>query len=364
MSQDPALRRLTDALETTCDDFVDATFSYLLSAYPSYYGWFPTDLTPTKKQFARAIRHVYGHVLATHSLDRRTRRFLRNLAEDHRGFGVEAGDYHAMGEALGVAARQILASRVTEEDLTVFDMATSAILDTMAQAAEEFSTVHVRWPAEVISVDKYSEDEHGVSTTVVTLAPDTPYTCQPGQFVPVRTPQGNGARVYLAPAAVPDATGHLEFHIVGHPDGELSGYPKPGEYTPRHFGGLTRAGDIWELGMPRGTMAQAVEGESHLIVAAHPAGFAAIRSLVLALVAHPGYKPRVDISAPPTCYDRRRLWLLAQGLDWLNLVEDPAELEPMFTDDPAVIISGPKTWCDQQYERFATLCESTRIYRD
>ena len=139
-------------LQTDGSSFVDAVFTHLFACRPSFIRRLPADLSQLKPSFRRALVHVYAKQATGNGLDRRTRRFLRHLAEDHRSFGVEAPDYVAMGDAIIDAGREIIAPQVTLEEFELFAMATGQIIGLMEEGAAEYSEVPVRWGATVLDL--------------------------------------------------------------------------------------------------------------------------------------------------------------------------------------------------------------------
>lgn len=306
-------------LQTDGSRFVDAVFTHLFARRPSFIRRLPADLSQLKPSFRRALVHVYAKQATGNGLDRRTRRFLRHLAEDHRSFGVEAPDYVAMGDAIIDAGREIIAPHVTSEEFELFAMATGQIIGLMEEGAAEYSEVPVRWGATVLDVDHRSD-----AITVVRLAADSPIPYRAGQLVPVLAPQSSGKREWLAPAIPHSDDGLIEFHL------EVPRLEGPGHQALTGSSALvfdlarmTRPGDVWEIGAARGSMTvDLLDGSRPVLMVAHGAHLAAIRAIILDLASKPS-PPQTYLffgaEYPSDLYELRTLWSFDTAMDWLTV---------------------------------------------
>ncbi|MDO4914841.1 hypothetical protein [Corynebacterium sp.] len=306
-------------LQTDGSRFVDAVFTHLFARRPSFIRRLPADLSQIKPSFRRALVHVYAKQATGNGLDRRTRRFLRHLAEDHRSFGVEAPDYVAMGDAIIDAGREIIAPQVTSEEFELFAMATGQIIGLLEEGAAEYSEVPVRWGATVLDVDHRSD-----AITVVRLAADSPIPYRAGQLVPVLAPQSSGKRKWLAPAIPHSDDGLIEFHLeVPRLEGAGQQALTGSSALVFDLARMTRPGDVWEIGAARGSMTvDLLDGSRPVLMVAHGAHLAAIRAIILDLASKPS-PPQTHLffgaEYPSDLYELRTLWSFDTAMDWLTV---------------------------------------------
>lgn len=306
-------------LQTHGSSFVDAVFTHLFARRPSFIRRLPADLSQLKTSFRRALVHVYAKQATGNGLDRRTRRFLRHLAEDHRSFGVEAPDYVAMGDAIIDAGREMIAPQVTSEEFELFAMATGQIIGLMEEGAAEYSEVPVRWGATVLDVDHRSD-----AITVVRLAADSPIPYRAGQSVPVLAPQSSGKRKWLAPAIPHSDDGLIEFHLeVSRPEAPRRQALTGSAALVFDLARMTRPGDVWEIGAARGSMTvDLLDGSRPALMVAHGAHLAAIRAIILDLASKPSPPPThlfFGAEYPSDLYELRTLWSFDTAMDWLTV---------------------------------------------
>ena len=314
-------------LQTDGSRFVDAVFTHLFARRPSFIRRLPADLSQLKPSFRRALVHVYAKQATGNGLDRRTRRFLRHLAEDHRSFGVEAPDYVAMGDAIIDAGREIIAPQVTSEEFELFAMATGQIIGLMEEGAAEYSEVPVRWGATVLDVDHRSD-----AITVVRLAADSPIPYRAGQLVPVLAPQSSGKRKWLAPAIPHSDDGLIEFHLeVPRPEAPGQQALTGSSALVFDLARMTRPGDVWEIGAARGAMTvDLLDGSRPVLMVAHGAHLAAIRAIILDLAAKPSPRQThlfFGAEYPSDLYELRTLWSFDTAMDWLTVHPSSAHAE-------------------------------------
>ena len=247
-------------LQTDGSSFVDAVFTHLFACRPSFIRRLPADLSQLKPSFRRALVHVYAKQATGNGLDRRTRRFLRHLAEDHRSFGVEAPDYVAMGDAI----------------------------------------------------------------TVVRLAADSPIPYRAGQLVPVLAPQSSGKRKWLAPAIPHSDDGLIEFHLEVPRSETPGRQALTGSSAlVFDLARMTRPGDVWEIGAARGSMTvDLLDGTRPALLVAYGAHLAVIRAIILDIASNPS-PPQTNLffgaEYPSDLYELRTLWSFDTAMDWLTV---------------------------------------------
>ncbi|MEJ4113388.1 hypothetical protein ACGE24_05345 [Corynebacterium kroppenstedtii] len=312
-----SLAPVVTLLQTQGIEYVDAVFTHLFASHPSFIRRLPADLSQLKPKFRRALTHVYAKQATGSGLDRRTRRFLRHLAEDHRSFGVEAADYVAMGDAMIDAGFEIIEPQVSEVEFELFVMATGQITGLMEEAAAEYQEVQVRWGATVLNTDQRSD-----SITVVRLAADAPIPYRAGQAVPVLAPQSAGKRKWLAPAIPSSEDGLIEFHIEV-PRRHSPTYTNADYSLAFDLARMTRPGDVWEIGSARGVMTtDLIDGSRPVLMAAHGAHLAAIRSMIVDTASQPS-PPQTHLffgaEYPSDLYELRTLWSFDTAMDWLTV---------------------------------------------
>lgn len=353
----PSYQRLIAQLARRSDEFGAAVLTELINAHPVYWGWFPPNRETVAHALGRALTHVLSAQAEHHGMTRATHRFLRHLAEDHRSFGVESEHYEDFGPAITAAMRRLVPD-VDSADLALFQMAVATIVSTMARAAEDFRNVMVRWPATVKEIRRC-----GPSTMIVRVAVDHgPVPFQPGQFAPLSLPQMRGRRVFATPCDLGGSAGgarmpgvddalerpqDLEFHLALSRVGQQTSIPRPGERVSEHLLRMTRPGDTWEIGIPRGEITAAAVldaatvatvADVDLLLVCDSAGWITHRVLILENMAT-AQPRRIHViwaaDNPAELYDLRWLWGMASAFDWLSFdAVVRSEKLPRFTTLP------------------------------
>jgi hypothetical protein len=164
---------------------------------------------------------------------------LATLGRGHRKFGVQPEHYAPFRAALLATGRHFAhgeadAARAEAALAAAFDRA-AAIM--MAAAGADSTVAPAWWTAEVTRREAPAPD-----VAALTVQPDEPLRCLPGQHLPVQTPRWPRQwRSYpIAHESRPDGTLTLRVTVV------------PGEQVSTALAYHTRPGDILLLGAPEG----------------------------------------------------------------------------------------------------------------
>ena len=127
-----AIRADFAAVAPDADGFATEFYARLFGIDPALRPLFPTDLAPQRKKLTQALAMVVA------SLDRleTMTETLRALGRRHGGYGVEAGHYAAVGEAL-LATLEARVEAFGDRNRAAWGAAYAALSDIMIAAAAE-----------------------------------------------------------------------------------------------------------------------------------------------------------------------------------------------------------------------------------
>jgi NAD(P)H-flavin reductase/hemoglobin-like flavoprotein len=311
---------------------------------------FAADLTHQRAAFAQALRWVLGEFAARRSEEPVA--FLAQLGRDHRKYDVSPQQYATLRRALYTALRTELPDHWSDavDDAAVDAITLMAGVMSSAAAADK---APAWWQGTVLEHQRVSRD-----LAIVRLQLDQPLPYHPGQYVSVDVPRCPRRWRYLSPAMPSDTQGFIEFHVRAVPGGLVS----------PAIVGETRAGDLWRMSSPHGSLQVDRDGGDVLMVAGST-GLAPLRALIMDLTRF-GENPRVHLffggRFPCELYDLRTLWDLTSCNPWLSVTpvsEFPAD-PPWAADYPDVrpprglhvrqtgrlpeVVTGYGGWSDRQ----------------
>jgi NAD(P)H-flavin reductase/hemoglobin-like flavoprotein len=293
-----ALRTAVDAGELT-GRFYSRWFAIDMSARDL----FPPDLTRQRAVFGQALSWLLTEMIAQRAEEPVA--FLAQLGRDHRKYGVTAGHYETLSQAL----------------LTALHGELSGVWDgRIAEAASDFVELVVgvmRGAADAEQGPAFCDGtvlEHIRATrdvSVIRLQLDHALAYHPGQYVTVQVPQWPRRWRYLSPSIPADGSATMEFHVRSVSGGMVS----------TAIVGETRPGDRWRLSNPHGGMHIDRNGGDVLLVAGST-GLAPLRALISDMCRHAD-NPRVHLffggRYPCDLYDLRTLWEIASTNPWLSV---------------------------------------------
>jgi NAD(P)H-flavin reductase/hemoglobin-like flavoprotein len=288
-------------------------YSYLFVAFPETRDMFPASMAGQRDRLVGALGRIVSNVDNTGNLVE----FLQQLGRDHRKFGVVAGHYPAVGEALLATLAHFLEGDWTPRLAADWKAAFSLVAEVMTKASEEASRVSPPWwDAEVLSHERRSID-----VAVVQVRPHVELDYLPGQSVAVSSALRPGMWRYYSPANAPRDNGTIDLHVRLVEGGQVSAALVQS----------LRPGDRLRLGAPIGNrLVLNPDDRSDLLLLAGGTGLAPLRALV-EQVALEGGQRRVALFVGArmgyNLYDMPALQRLERSYGWLTVV-------PAVSDDP------------------------------
>jgi NAD(P)H-flavin reductase/hemoglobin-like flavoprotein len=295
--------------------------------------------------------------------------WLRELARDHRKYGVTENHYQPFCDALLITLRAFSEGSWSRQTQAAWELALNHAATIMAESVRECDSPPW-WVADVIEHDKRRPD-----VAVLTLRVDQDLPYRPGQHVSIQVPRWPRVwREYsIANASAGDRL--LELHVRAIPGGMVSNV----------LVHQTRVGDSLIVGRARGGMT-ADAAFSHMVVCiAGGTGLAPIKAIVETLTAPEKRPPRPDVCLffgarhQADLYDLADLRRMESTCPWLavipvvcsepgfrgprGLLSDVAGAHlPPGTGD--VFISGPPAMVTRTAAIVAARAPGTRIHLD
>lgn len=241
--------------------------------------------------------------------------YLAQLGRDHRKYGIDAGHYLAVVDALISAVEQFPATESwTEEVEQAWREVLAVVAATMMDAADAEDGPPA-WGAEVIEYLRLRED-----IAVIRLQLDEPMKYTTGQYVSVQVPSRPRMWRYLSPANPPNEQGIIEFHVR-----RVSG----GWVSPAIVS-HTLVGERWVLGSPLGNLGVRLDNGRDILMIGSGTGIAPLRAQVLEMAGR-GQDRQVHLffagTYPCDLYDLGTLWALSEQNPWLTVVPVVEEVE-------------------------------------
>jgi len=288
---------------------------------------------------------------------------LRQLGRDHRKFGVRPVHYHAVGEALVAALRDIAGAAWKVEYEQAWTRAYTLAADIMVTAARAAESDPPFWYATVVGHELRRPD-----IAVLRVRPTQPYSYLPGQFTTVESPHLPRLWRPYSMATAPRLDYQLELHVRAVTDGVVSSA----------LVDKTAVGDTLRLGPPVGTSVLDPDSRRPLLLLAGGTGLAPLKALIDELVQRAD-RPHhrrvwlfVGARRQSELYDLADLSRLDAWYPWLSVVPVVSD-EPEFPGergtvpdligrygygswhDHDVYVAGPAGMIRTSLERLATL---------
>ncbi|SDX25601.1 NAD(P)H-flavin reductase [Amycolatopsis xylanica] len=291
------------AVESQAAELSQYFYGVLFSVAPETRDLFPINMAMQRNRLLHALVHIVQMVDQPAEL----LPFLRQLGRDHRKFDVVSKHYEAVGIALIAALKRFLKDKWTSD----VEHAWTSAYDTISRAMREAAAADTGpawWPATVLENRKLNRD-----LSIIRVRPDKPLPYLAGNHISVQVPQRPRMWRYLSPANAPRDDGTLEFHVRAVRNGWVS----------RAICHYTRAGDMWQLGPPLGSLAvRRATGREQLLIAGGT-GIAPLRAIIEDL-ARWKTNPVVHLffggPDPESLYCVGELRALAATSPWLKLV--------------------------------------------
>jgi NAD(P)H-flavin reductase len=230
------------------DTVIGQFYARLFALAPETRRLFPLSMTAQRARFTRVLTHLV--LTLEHPAEMAA--FLRQLAADHRKFGVEPRHYPVFGHALLTALADGAGPAWTPATAAAWQRLYAWIAGTMTRAmttAAATDTGPASYTGHVTGHHRLDRD-----TAVVEVHPHPPLLYQPGQYLSVEIPQRPRLWRYLSPTTATRAEdpADLIFYVKAlGSDG-----------VARAIVSSTRIGDRWRLGPP--------QGELHHHITPHP----------------------------------------------------------------------------------------------
>jgi NAD(P)H-flavin reductase len=276
-------------------------FASLFVRNPEFRPMFPLAMVNQRQQvFEVLAKCVWGADEPESLAD-----YLRQLAVDHRRYGVMDSHYRPFCDAM-LAAVQMFASTTnwTARAETAWRSFLDFIADAMTEGARDAADEPAWWVGEVIR-----HDRRGSDLAVLTLRPEpgAELPFRPGQYLTVQVPRWPRVWRRYSIASLPRANGTLDLHVRAVPRGRVSNVLVT-ETSP---------GDPVLIGPARGSMtADCAAEDSSVLCVAGGTGLAPLKAIAEDL-ARPGRRPeapgtRLLVGARDECdlYDMPDLRLL------------------------------------------------------
>jgi NAD(P)H-flavin reductase/hemoglobin-like flavoprotein len=305
-----AVRELLADLTAHPDAAMEYLFARLFTAHPDLRGFFQHALTQTRaavfREFTRLIE----------GLDdlQRTEQRLRQLARDHRKFGVREKHYRPFFDAIVAMAEYVAGPSWTSQAATAWRGATEWFAAVMAAAAaEDAARQPAWWTGEIVQHDRRTD-----TVAVLTIRPDRPLSYVAGQYVPVQTPRWQRTWRNYSIANAPRDNGLIDIHVRAVPGGMVS------TALVSHCA----TGDTVLLAAARGEMAVPEDPSRKLVCVAGGTGLAPVKAITEAVVGSGGQGRRREITLYVGVRSKRDLYD-SRDLETLRLAYPPLTVIPV-----------------------------------
>ena len=288
-------------------------YGRLFAENPRLRALFPAAMDYQRDRLLRAL------VKITKSLDDEAAlgTYLEQLGRDHRKYGVQRGDYPAVGKALLATFQKFAGDAWTPAAAAAWAATYKRAADIMIAAAEEAAEqMPPWWPAEVTA-----HEIRAPGLAVLTVRPESRVPYQAGQHVSIQTPRYHRVWRPFSVACAPRDDAQLVFHVRAIPGGWVS------TSLVRH----TRPGDGLIIGPAAGTMTADPQSKRPLLCAAGGTGLAPMKAILEEVIrgGSPGQRRSIDFyfgaRDADNLYDLEALWELEQRHPWLRIVTTVAD---------------------------------------
>jgi NAD(P)H-flavin reductase/hemoglobin-like flavoprotein len=252
-------------IESVAEKAVGYFYARLFVANPELRSMFPLAMDGTRKHFLAALARIVWCVDDPQALAG----YLRQLAVDHRKFGVREDHYRVIGETLIATLRTFSGGMWTIRAQSAWEAAFDHIATIMAQAVRdaEGDGEPAWWLGEVIRHELRGPD---VAVLTIRTDPVQPLRYLPGQYLNVQVTRWPRIWRKYSIASAPRPDGSLDLHVRAIPTGSVS----------KVLVHETGPGDAVILGPPRGTMIVDERSSRDILCVAGGTGLAPIKAII------------------------------------------------------------------------------------
>jgi NAD(P)H-flavin reductase len=193
--------------------------------------------------------------------------YLRQLAVDHRKFGVRENHYQIIGQALIATLRTFSGGMWTSRAQSAWEAAIAHIATVMTQAVRDAEGEPAWWLGEVVSHELRGPD---LAVLTIRADPAQPLRYLPGQYLNVQVTRWPRIWRKYSIANAPRPDGSVDLHVRAIPTGRVS----------RALVHETGPGDTLVLGPPRGTMIVDDRSSRDILCVAGGTGLAPIKAII------------------------------------------------------------------------------------
>jgi NAD(P)H-flavin reductase/hemoglobin-like flavoprotein len=274
------LRQSLAHIEPVADKAVGYFYARLFVTAPELRSMFPAAMDAQRRHFLAALaRTVSGMGDDPPAVTG----FLRQLAVDHRKFGVREDHYRVVGEALVATLRAFSGGLWTARAQSAWEAALEHIVSVMIQAVADSEDEPAWWLGEVVS---HQRRGHNLAVLTIRTDPAQPLPYVPGQYLNVQVTKWPRIWRKYSIANAPRPDGSLDLHVRALPAGRVS----------RALVHDTQAGDTVVLGPARGTMVADDRSSRDILCVAGGTGLAPIKAIIEGLIDATVPRPARSIS--------------------------------------------------------------------
>jgi NAD(P)H-flavin reductase/hemoglobin-like flavoprotein len=357
------LRKSFAQLEPQSDKAMAYFYGALLLRNPGLRAMFPPAMAGQRQRlFSALARCVWG-------ADRRQEldAYLRDLARDHRKFGVTGKHYRVFCDAL-LASLQACGAGWDPATAAAWRALLDHVAAVMSGAADEAAAEPAWWLGEIVR-----HDRRGPDVAVVTIRPEPgqPVRYQAGQYLSIQVPRWPRVWRCYSAANAPRADGTIDLHVRAVPGGRVSTLLVE-QAVP---------GDRVVIGRARGAMTARAAGPGSILCVAGGTGLAPLKALAEELARQGPVAPQIRLVTGARdhsdLYDLpglRRLEAASPSLTVIPVVcppgaagrrRLPAEAAAHLTPDTSdIFVSGPDGMVRATIRALAALAPGAAIHAD
>jgi NAD(P)H-flavin reductase/hemoglobin-like flavoprotein len=303
-------------IEPVAEKAVGYFYARLFVANPELRSMFPVTMDTQRKHFAAALARTVWSMDDPQSLTE----YLRQLAVDHRKFGVQENHYQVIGETLVATLRTFSGGLWTARAQAAWETAFDQIAAVMIEAARDSAQEPAWWLGEVVSHELRGPD---LAVLTIQADPAQPLRYLPGQYLSVQVTRWPRIWRKYSIANAPRPDGSLDLHVRAVPMGRVS----------RTLVHETCAGDTVVLGPARGTMIVDDRSSRDILCVAGGTGLAPIKAIIEGLTDTTVPRPARSISLFLGARHRRDLYDLPD-LRRLESACSSLRVIPALSDEP------------------------------
>jgi NAD(P)H-flavin reductase/hemoglobin-like flavoprotein len=358
------LKKSFTQLEPHFDRAMAYFYGSLFVRNPEFRAMFPLAMDGQRRRLADGLaRAVWGAGQQQALTD-----YLRDLARDHRKFGVADKHYQPFCAGLLASLQSFGGGAWTAETEAAWRALLEHMAGVMADATREAAGEPAWWLGEVVRHERRGPD---VAVLTLRAEAEQPLRHQAGQYLSVQVSRWPRAWRCYSVANAPRPDGTLDLHVRAVPGGRVSSL----------LVGQTQPGDTLLLGPARGAMTvAAAPGTGDILCVAGGTGLAPLKALAEELADSPrtvrllaGARHRGDLYDLP---DLRRLEESSTSLTVVPVIAPagrpaaarealPAAVAAQLTPDTSdIFVSGPDAMVRAVTRQLAGLAPGVRIHAD